>query len=87
MITPEKVRKVVVFMKARAAKLRDDAGHSGSMTDGGAHALEEQIAVWQAGLQGKLPQAWWAALEELERQEDPEYAEYLRLKKKFESQS
>jgi hypothetical protein len=50
------------------------------MSDGGAGRLEEQIKFYNYGRQAIVPQEW----DSYKQQLDPEYAEYKRLKEKFE---
>jgi hypothetical protein len=69
----------------RANELENDAGHSGSMTDFGASALRDEVAVFQAGRRGEVPEKWKDFAEAMARESDPEYAEYKRLKQKFEN--
>ena len=62
-----------------AADRRVGAGQSGSFGDGGATTLEEQVKFFRYGLSASVPQEW----EPYKKQLDPEYIEYLRLKRKF----
>ena len=80
-----------------AFNLREDAGHSGSWTDGGASVLEDSLSMFVHGVKAGV-NAWWCGKElvgdyqfEVPEQwvkyfieEDKEYKEYLRLKTKFE---
>lgn len=66
---------------------RISAGMSGSMGDGGASVIINEVAIYQAALKNSVPACW-----EIEynknfiNQFDPEYAEYLRLKDKFKNE-
>jgi hypothetical protein len=71
------------FLKKKADKLEMDAGYSGSMNDFGARALREQIECWLAGQKGEVPALWNEFLKSYSRETDPEYADYLRLQRKF----
>lgn len=46
--------------------------------------LETQAAFFECGLLGVIPNSWKGFVEQIVRDNDPEYAEFLRLKKKFE---
>lgn len=72
------------YIQQVANKLRIDAGYSGSYTDGGSHALIDTVIAFRAGLDRSIPIIWEKYLEDWKKCKDPEYAEYQRLKKKFE---
>jgi len=61
---------------------RDDAGYSGAHHDGGAGALE---SAWESYVAGYHKQAFPVSTHhnDFEKKTDPEYIEFLRLKKKF----
>ena len=79
-----------------AFNLREDAGYSGSWTDGGASVLEDSLSMFINGVKAALntagiidgvedyqlevPKQWTKYFIE----DDKEYKEYLRLKNKFE---
>lgn len=66
------------------AKNREmDAAHGGRHDDGGATDLRTAVRYYQYGQQGVLPPEWQAFADQEARQQDPEYAEYQRLKAKF----
>ena len=71
--------KIIPFVKADAHTKREDAGYGGRMDDGGASRLEDQIKFFQYGLSCSFPPEW----EGYRKQLDPEYIEFLRLKRKF----
>ena len=68
----------------RAAEAALDAGFSGAHHDGGARALIERLKAWCDGLDGQLPDDFQQDCVAIQKEEDPEYEEYLRLQKKFE---
>lgn len=78
-IDEDKINEIVSQLEKIANQLEKDA--IGEKNDGGAGKLREKISIWQAGLAGKVPDQWKEHLKEA----DPEYAEYERLKKKFEN--
>lgn len=56
------------------------------MGDGGAANLSSQIEAFQAGILHAVPDIydWLLVAKTMLNQGDPEYAEYLRMKQKFE---
>jgi len=80
---PMDIEKVIAAVLAEARKVREDAGYGGRMDDGGASKLEDQVNYYRYGMTRTLPPDWGTFAEQVEREEDPEYAEYLRLQKKF----
>lgn len=71
--------KIIPLVLAAAKSAREDAGFSGLMSDGGASILEAQVKFFQYGLSCQFPPEW----EQYRKLLDPEYIEYLRLKRKF----
>lgn len=71
--------KIIPLVLQAAKSARDDAGYGGRMDDGGAHVLESQVKFFQYGLSCSLPPEW----DQYKKLLDPEYTEYLRLKRKF----
>lgn len=57
---------------------------NGPHAGGGVVTLQNEIAVYQAGQKGVIPERWSGYKAKFDRETDPEYAEHLRLKKKFE---
>ncbi len=62
---------------------RESAGYSGRMDDDGAKSLEDQIECFRAGLDNRVPECWTHYVSDFKKISDPEYSEYMRLKKKF----
>lgn len=60
------------------------AGYNGEMHDDGAKQLRVIVDAWQAGLNGAVPNRLLSYAKDAQHEDDPEYADYLRLKKKFE---
>lgn len=65
----------------KADEMEYNAGMSGSMSDGGANVLRANIAMFEAGMAHRIPAEWDRIAAPLL---DPEYADYQRLKAKFE---
>lgn len=80
----DKLDQLCLRLLKHANDLQNDAGHAGAMTDYGAQNLRDQVSVFQAGRRGEVPEKWQLYAEMMDRETDPEYAEYQRLKKKFE---
>lgn len=82
------IEALLRFIRKAAEAREYDAGMGGRHDDGGASQIRDQAKYFEASLLfarngGKavhLPEEWKKYLLEL----DPEHAEYLRLKKKFE---
>lgn len=75
----ELIDKVMALVLKDAENKKLDAGYSGRWDDGGANRLEEQVKFFKLGMAGTLPPDW----DKYKRELDPEYVEYLRLKRKF----
>lgn len=59
------------------------AAYGGEPSDRGASDLEKQIKAYKAGMNGEIPDMWSGYEEKLNKESDPEYEEYVRLKEKF----
>lgn len=73
---------------ARAALIDADAkaynaGMNGSWADDGASAIRQTVEDWKHGLAGTVPPRLEQYRKKVLQEEDPEYAEYLRLREKF----
>lgn len=68
-----------------ADDLENDAGHSGAHHDGGARDLRTQVEVYQAGQSNMIPRVWESRWDDYIKTKDAEWAEYQRLKLKFEA--
>jgi hypothetical protein len=75
---------LIAYILHYAQMLRADAGYGGSMSDGGASRMEDEVDVFISGvIECRLPESWEKYNTMLQQNNDPEYVEYLRLKKKF----
>lgn len=79
LVHKEIIDKLIPLVLKDAESKKLDAGYSGRWDDGGGGRLEEQVKFFQYGLRGQVPPEW----KEYEKLLDPEYIEYLRLKRKF----
>jgi hypothetical protein len=72
-----------------AAEARDDAGYGGRMDDGGASNMEERLKYWLDGIKFASTgntEVYSSIAKRLDKETDPEYKDYKRLKEKFEKQ-
>ena len=77
------IDKIIGLILQDAEDRRTAAGYGGRYDDGGAGSLQTQVRFYQYGARGILPPEWAEYRKQAETQADPEYAEYIRLKKKF----
>jgi hypothetical protein len=66
---------------AEAKKL--NAAYGGEKSDGGAGRIRELLDAWLAGRLGEVPKAFAGYKTQAERELDPDWETYLRLKEKF----
>lgn len=84
MLTADRIAKIKHLALADAAKKRNDAGYSGSWSDGGANAIEDAVRVWEAGLEQRIPKKLKEYDKRVELEADKDYKLYLELKKRYE---
>lgn len=75
-MTPLEVIKII---QSEIESRRIADGHRGAFTDSVGN-LAMQLRFYEMGVAGDVPHDWKKILDKL----DPDYDEYLRLKKKFE---
>lgn len=75
----ELVDKIIPLVLEAAKDQKQSAAFSGRWDDGGAAALEMQVKFFRYGLSVTIPPEW----DQYKKQLDPEYVEYMRLKRKF----
>jgi hypothetical protein len=73
------VEGLIKLVLKDAHSKRENAGYSGAHHDGGASLIEAQVKFYNYGRAGQIPPEW----KSLESHLDPEYQDYMRLKKKF----
>ncbi len=78
------IEKIMQKVLAEAHSARENAGYSGSWGDGGASVLEAQVQFYRYGRDGVVPPEWQKYADQANKEADPEYAQYQRLKAKFE---
>ena len=62
---------------------RDTIAYSGGWGDGGSQLLLDQVKFFKYGRDKVFPPEWQTYLDQVTREQDPEYVEYQRLQKKF----
>jgi hypothetical protein len=75
--------RIMGLIRQEAHDARESAGYGGRWDDGGASRLEDQIRFFQYGLEGILPPEWEKYKDQVRKESDPDYAQYLNLKRKF----
>jgi hypothetical protein len=79
----KRMRRVFSIMESQANTVENDAAYGGSYHDGGAGVMREKIRFFKHGMENTVPPEWASLYAEITADEDPEYAEFLRLKAKF----
>lgn len=77
------IYKVISKVKERADRYGEEAAYGGRFDDGGKSRIEEQIRFYKLGMEGEIPEEWEKEYKGVLKESDPEYLEYLRLKRKF----
>ena len=67
-----------------AERVRENAAYSGDRGDGGAERMLHGVNTFRCGMNRRVPEEWRKHLNQMQREADPEFAEYQRLKAKFE---
>lgn len=73
------IEKIISLVLDDAQRMKEAAGFAGEFGDRGASIMEAQVKFYRHGQEGTIPSEWLKYKQEL----DPEYQDYLRLKKKF----
>lgn len=71
------------FLRKVADEDREIAAMSGEHGARGAQTLLDQIEIWTAGSEKKIPSQWKRHAQKFNRENDPDYATFQKLKKKF----
>ena len=79
----EQIDDLMRLIMQEAAEREILAGQSGSISDGGASKLRDQVLFYKLGRKNEMPSSWQQFLVQLKKEADLEYPEYLRLKEKF----
>lgn len=83
-------KDLIAFIVDAVSKESDDKERtaliSGAAGDGGASRMRDKLRYWTAGLRNEVPDEYQEIVRQFEKEQDPEYAQYLKLKKKFEEE-
>jgi hypothetical protein len=77
-------RTFIRFCLLKADGLYESAAQNGSWNDGGSSRLADTVKAFEAGLAGEVPDSLRSHYDEFMRHRNPEYQNYLALRKKFE---
>lgn len=75
------LNKIIALIEKDAADLKETAAFNGSHEDYGASSMLREMKFFMHGFNGEIPPEWKRYQQVL----DPEYAEFKRLKEKFEA--
>lgn len=78
------IDRVITKVLEDAEDRRSAAGCNGEFHDRGASQLEDQVKFFKYGLSNAFPPEWDHYIKEAEKESDPDYALYKKLKSKFE---
>ena len=79
-LTNAETNNIANVIREEANRKETNAGYAGEMGDRGASRLRSELECWICGLKNVIPPHWQ---EIVRKKQDPEWAEYQRLKKKF----
>ena len=83
-LSREDLKTIEDAVMKSAQNLSRDAAYGGRWDDGGSSRMIDQFKTWKRGYLGKVLPENAKILKDAKREADPEYAEFLRLKKRFE---
>ncbi|MEL6102914.1 MAG: hypothetical protein AAFR68_16585 [Pseudomonadota bacterium] len=83
-LTDGMLADIMERVEMTAQEIADNAGFSGADHDGGASEMRHGVRMFRMGMNRQLPSEWVPLLRQMQRESDPEYGEYMRLKEKFE---
>lgn len=83
--SPPDLRAIATIVRNDGKSKIHGAAVNGQMGDGGGSALIREADAFEAGLDQRLPESWSEYAAKHAREIDPEYADYLRMKAKFEA--
>jgi hypothetical protein len=84
----DKISIAFALTKYRSAAREEarNAALGGRMDDGGCHRMLEVVQAFEDGMNQEVPEFLKGYVKEAQNQADPEYQEFLRLRKKFDNQ-
>lgn len=77
------LREIAEAYIQKGEETSNNAAHSGEWSDRGGGAMVREAQAFLAGLDGRLPENWRDFVNEIQRKEEHDRAEYERLKAKF----
>ena len=77
------LKSITDLVLKEADEIKEAAEYNGSMTDNGAGRMRKEVDFFWCGFHGVIPPDWKEFADQVKKNEDPEYQEYLRLQKKF----
>ena len=86
MITRQTINNALALAKTHAIELQTAAAHDGRHDDGGAGQLNGLIHAYIAGTEGTVPGFLEPFMKKAQAMDDPEYRQYMNLRRKFEGQ-
>lgn len=84
-VSQELLHYINACITTEAHDLAESAGYNGEMGDRGAGRLRKELEFYNAGFNRELPEEWKKYETAFKHSKDPDYAQFLKLKKKFES--
>ena len=82
---PNQLNRAISAIMDRAEQNKEAAGYNGAYHDGGYGRTMRDIDFYRHGQSGTVPKDWLKDYKEAEKMADPEWAEYQRLRAKFEN--
>ena len=78
------LQKIIERVLRNATEKKENEALSGGMTDGGYRHTCQLVTFYKYGYDNIIPPEWEEIRDQIQNESEPEYEEYLRLKKKFE---
>lgn len=75
--------KITAKISSDAKSAKDDAAWGGRMDDGGSRSMLSSLKKYTDGYYKRIPDSWGDYVKQIKKEDDPEYQDFLRLKKKF----
>lgn len=79
----EYVDAIITLVLKEVDEREKAAGYSGSWSDNGSQYTRDMVEYYRMGQAGMIPPEWEKFVNQVKKNEDPEYQEFLRLQKKF----
>lgn len=83
MYSDGELAEIMERVEMEADRVEENAAFGGESHDGGAAVLRDGVNMFRLGMNRRLPAAWLPFAEQIKQEQDPEWENYLRLKKKF----